>query len=226
MRLPVIIVNFKAYGEATGGNAVRLAQLCDAVAREHDVSIAVAPQYHDIAPVKDAVSLQVFAQHIDPVAKAGAFTGHAVAENLKEAGIVGTLINHSEKKMAEADIKKCIGIAKSVGIVSVCCAATPEETGSIAELAPDFIAIEPTELIGSGVSVSKAKPEVVTQSVDIVSARNSKVTVLCGAGITNGADISEALRLGTRGVLVASGVVKSPDPGKVLAEFANALKLG
>jgi len=83
--------------------------------------------------------------------------------------------------------------------------------------------VEPPELIGTGISVSKAKPEVVTSTVGLIKRINPEVVVLCGAGITRGEDVSAALRLGTEGVLVASGVVKAKDPYKVLLEFAEAI---
>ena len=52
---------------------------------------------------------------------------------------------------------------------------------------------------------------------------NPKVKVLCGAGITSGEDVKKALELGTKGILVASGVVKAKNPRKVLEEFAEAI---
>jgi triosephosphate isomerase len=49
------------------------------------------------------------------------------------------------------------------------------------------------------------------------------VTILCGAGITTGKDVTAALKLGTKGVLLASGIVKAKEPYKVLSEMAEAL---
>jgi len=86
-----------------------------------------------------------------------------------------------------------------------------------------MIAVEPPELIGTGISVSKAKPEVVSGSVELVKQINPDVIVLCGAGITTGEDVAAALRLGTEGVLVASGIVKAQNPYKVLLKFADCI---
>jgi len=63
----------------------------------------------------------------------------------------------------------------------------------------------------------------VTNTVESVRKINSDVVILCGAGITNGEDVSAALKLGTEGVLVASGIVKAADPHKVMLEFAHAM---
>jgi triosephosphate isomerase len=218
-----LLVNFKNYKEATGKNALRLAKLCEKVSKKYRIKIGVAPQFIDLQKVKEKVKIPVFAQHIDPIEKAGAFTGYVVAENLKFIGIDGTLINHSERKLPTNDVEKCIEIAKKFQLTSICCAATPEEAEKIAAFNPNFIAVEPPELIGTGISVSKAKPEVVTKSIEKISKVNPQIKVLCGAGITTGEDVKRALELGTVGVLVASGVVKSDNPEKVLDEFAKAI---
>jgi triosephosphate isomerase len=89
---------------------------------------------------------------------------------------------------------------------------------------PDITSVEPPELIGSGISVSKAKPEIVTDTVKLVKSVDPKMTILCGAGISTADDVAIALKLGTRGVLVASGIVKAKDPYSVLLSFANAIK--
>ena len=69
----------------------------------------------------------------------------------------------------------------------------------------DFIAVEPPELIGGDVSVSKAEPEIIEASVR--NAGNKKLLV--GAGVKTREDVKIAMKLGARGVLVASGIAKS-----------------
>jgi len=148
-----------------------------------------------------------------------------LAESVKEAGAVGTLINHSERQLKLSDINEAIAITGENGLLSVVCANNPSISAAVATLKPDIIAIEPPELIGTGIPVSKAKPEVVTGTIKLVREVDSTVTILCGAGITNGEDVSAALNLGTQGVLVASGIVKAKDPYRILREFAKAAKL-
>ena len=221
MKTPAIIVNFKAYAEALDSNGLRLAKACDLVAKESGANIIVAPQHIDLREIKSETAIPVFSQHIDPVEKAGAYTGHTVAENLKSFGVDGSLINHSEKKVQMADVEKSVGILKKFGLVSVCCAASVVEAEQVAKFGPDFIAIEPPELIGSGVSVSASRPEIVVNCVEAVRRINPQVAVLCGAGITKGADVKRSLELGAKGILVASGVVKAVDPQKVLEDFVR-----
>jgi triosephosphate isomerase len=220
---PFILVNFKTYLEGTGKEAFELAKKAEKVCEETGVSIGLAPQYCDITALVNAVSLPIFAQHID-FAHAGSFTGHVLPEAVKAAGAVGTLINHSERRLKLADIDAAITRAREVGLTSVVCSNNAKVSAAIAALQPDMIAIEPPELIGTGIPVSKAKPEVVSGTVDLVRRVNKEVIILCGAGITKGEDVAAAIRLGTVGVLVASGIVKAKDPYAVMRDFADAVR--
>jgi len=220
---PMIIVNFKTYLESTGKRAVELAKQAERAAKETGVNIIVVPQLADLAKVAEAVEIPVFAQHIDPI-KPGSNTGHVLAESVKEAGAVGTLINHSELQLRLIDIEAIIALAKEKGMVSCVCANNPSVSAAIAAMRPDITSVEPPELIGSGISVSKAKPEIVTDTVKLVHKIDPKMTILCGAGISQVEDVSIALKLGTQGVLVASGIVKAKDPYTVMRAFADATK--
>ena len=219
----MIIVNFKTYTEATGKNAVELAKKAEKAHKETKISMGVAPQFADIAAVAEAVTIPVFAQHIDPI-KPGSYTGHVLAESVKNAGATGTLINHSERQLKLADISEILKITYENSLISLVCANNPNVSVAASALNPDIIAIEPPELIGTGIPVSKAKPEIITDTVKQVRKVNPKVTILCGAGISHGEDVTAALKLGTQGVLVASGIVKAKDPYSIMLEFAEASK--
>lgn len=222
LQTPIIIVNFKTYLEATGQRAVALAKQAEKVSIETGTYIVVAPQCADITRVSEAVEIPVFAQHIDPI-KPGSHTGQILADAVKEAGAVGTLINHSERQMKLADIDGVAKMAIENDLVSCVCTSNPSISAAVAYLHPDIISIEPPELIGSGVAVSKAKPEEVTETIRLVRKVNSEALLLCGAGISHGEDVAVALKLKTQGVLVASAIVKAKDPYRVLREFADAM---
>jgi len=222
VRTPLILVNFKTYPEATGEKAVKLAKTAEKISLETEVCIGIAPQFVDIAPISQAVSVPVFAQHIDPIAP-GSFTGHILPESVREAGAVGTLINHSERRLTLADIDATITRARESDLLSVVCTNNASVSAAAAALKPNMIAVEPPELIGTGIPVSKAKPEVVSGTVELVKRVNPDMVILCGAGITTGEDVAAALRLGTEGVLVSSGIVKAKDPYKALLEFAESI---
>ncbi|MEM4734022.1 MAG: triose-phosphate isomerase, partial [Candidatus Bathyarchaeia archaeon] len=154
--------------------------------------------------------------------KPGSYTGHVLAESIKEAGAVGTLINHSERRLKLADIDAVIELAREQELVSCVCVNNPGVSAAAAALKPDIVSIEPPELIGTGIAVSRVQPEVVTTTVKLVRSINTDITILCGAGISHGEDVATAIRLGTQGVLVASAIVKAKDPYSVLREFADA----
>lgn len=220
---PIIIINFKTYERGTGKEALKLAKIAEEVSNKSGVCVAVAPQFTDIAAIAREVSIPVFAQHIDPLLPVS-HTGHILPEAVKEAGAVGTLVNHSERRVSLKVIRGAVKRCREVGLVSVVCADTPERTYKVASFKPDMVAIEPPELIGTGIPVSKAKPEIVESAVKLVRKRNSTITILCGAGITKGEDVAAALRLGTQGVLLASGIVKAKDQRKAILDLVEGAK--
>jgi triosephosphate isomerase len=103
------------------------------------------------------------------------------------------------------------------------CAADIDEARALAALVPTFVAVEPPELIGGDVSVTSADPEVVSSTAEAVKETNGGVGVLCGAGVKTGADVAMAVELGTSGVLLASGVTKSPDQASALTNLVSLL---
>ena len=221
---PLIALNFKTYAQAFGENAVRLAKIAEEVSEQFGITIAVAPPTIDLARVASEVEIPVFAQHVDPY-KPGSHTGSIIAEDVKAAGAVGSLINHSEHRLRLADIGMVLERLRENDLVSLLCTDTVETTKAGAALSPDMLAIEPPELIGTGIPVSKAKPEVVRGAVQAVQKINPDVHVLCGAGISTGDDVARAIELGTEGVLLASAYVKAKDPKMVLIDMAReALK--
>jgi len=222
IKTPVIVVNVKTYAEATGKKALEIAEIMDKVSRETGVSMAIAVQAADIRMISEKVSIPVFSQHIDPI-KPGSHTGWTLADVIKEAGAVGTLINHSEHRLKLADIDECISIAKSLNLVQIVCSNNISTSKAIAALDPDFVAVEPPELIGGDISVTTANPEIVSGTVEEVRKINKDIKILCGAGVKNGKDVEKAIELGTDGVLLASGVVKAKDKEKVLRDLASGI---
>jgi len=222
LKEPVIAINFKSYVEATGERALKIAKAAEKVYKETGITIVVAPQLVDLYRIAQEVEIPVFAQHIDPI-KPGSHTGHVLPEAVKEAGAVGTLLNHSENRMILADLEAAIRRAEEVGLTTIVCSNNPAVSAAVAALNPDYVAVEPPELIGTGIPVSKAKPEVITDTVELVRKVNPEVKVLTGAGISTGEDVKKALELGTVGVLLASGVTKAKDPEKAIKNLVSLI---
>ena len=222
MNTPIVILNYKTYFESSGENALELARALKSASEESGITMVAAPQAADIYRIQDQISLPIFAQHIDPITPGG-HTGSNLIETLIEAGISGSLINHSENRMKLADIDEVIQLCKQNDIESCVCTNNIATSKAIATFSPDAVAVEPPELIGTGIPVSQAQPEVVEDSVKGVKSINKKIKVLCGAGISTGDDMKAAMDLGADGVLLASGIVKAKNPKEALLDLVSKL---
>jgi len=211
MIMTKVVLNFKTYSEATGAEALKLSRICEEAKDQYDVEIAVAVQAPDIRLISENVSIPVYAQHVDGVGFGG-FTGSITAAAVKAAGATGSLINHSERRLRLA------------GISAIVCTNNIPTTRAAASLKPDYVAVEPPELIGSGIPVSKADPGIVTGSVEAVKRIEPSVGVLCGAGISRGEDLRAALDLGSEGVLLASGIVRAKDQKAALEDLLSGIR--
>jgi triosephosphate isomerase len=215
----MIVLNLKTYPESIQ-KALLFTDIARDVVEETGMRIVVCPPALLLHESAERFG-DVFSQHADPE-PAGAHTGAIPADLIKAAKAKGSLVNHSERKIAPDRIKPTIEQLHLNGLESLVCAATTQEAVGIAHHSPTFIAVEPPELIGSGVSVSKAKPEIVINSVKAVREVNHKITVLCGAGVTSKEDVKKAVELGSQGVLLASAFVRAQDPKAFLADLASA----
>ena len=220
MPSPFILVNLKTFKEGMGNRAHMIANAAQLVAHESGVTIGIAPSYIDLHPLCHHFAIPVYAQHVDGY-EPGAHTGHITADALRMAGAAGSLINHSERRLSLADIEASIRALQAQKLIAVVCSNNEATSAGAAALAPEYVAIEPPELIGSGISVSKANPEIIRRSVAAVHAVNPKAKVLTGAGIQSGDCVRIAVDLGTDGVLLASSVVKAPEPATVLRDLVS-----
>ncbi|MFO7793832.1 MAG: triose-phosphate isomerase [Candidatus Nanohaloarchaea archaeon] len=209
----MIIVNFKAYKEATGKDAEKLSKQCRKASKESGEKVVSVPQHTDVGRMKG----KFYGQHLDPV-EPGSHTGHTTAEALKASGASGTLINHSERRIDPEKIERSIERAKEKGLTTVVCAQSPEECEKFSKFEPDFVAFEPPELIGGNISVSSAKPDLIKKAVE-----KSEVDVLTGAGIKSREDVEKSIELGCKGVLVASAVVKAENTYEEIMELCKGL---
>lgn len=219
---PIIILNYKTYVESTGKNAIQLSKYVEEASQESGVNMAIAPQTVDLYNIIEAVDIPVYAQHMDPVTPGG-HTGSTLPEAIKEAKVCGTLINHSEQRLTLADIDSVVEKTKELELKSVLCTNNVKTSAAAASFNPDYIAIEPPELIGTGIPVSKANPEVVENTVEEIHKINDDISVLCGAGISTGEDMKAALDLGAKGVLLASGIIKADNQKDALLDLVSLI---
>ena len=215
-----LIINFKNYEEISADGAIRVSETARKVAEEIQVEIILAPPHPVLALIAKEVEIPVICQHVDDE-KMGPSTGFTVPEIAKSYGAIGSLINHSEHRIEMNSIASLVKRLRRLGMVSIVCAQEPHEVVEISTFEPDFIAIEPPELIGSGKAVSKENPTVITKSIEGAGSRSR---IICGAGISDKEDVSKAIELGSQGILVASGVIKATSWDKKITELASGMK--
>ncbi len=214
----MIVVNFKTYKETTGYRAVNLARICKRVMEDTGIRIIAVPQIADLRNCVET-GAECWVQHIDPVEQ-GKNTGWTTVEEVEEAGALGTLLNHSEHKLTWETLTKTMSLIAGMAFQACICAADPAEAVKASELKPNYIAYEPPELVGStDKSVSSEKPEIIEEVVKAVT-----YPVLVGAGIHSIEDVRTAVRLGAKGILVATDVVLAEGQEKELRILAEGFK--
>ena len=204
-----------------GERMLKLAKTIDQIAYKYDLDVIVTPQYADIRLLAENTQyIHVYAQHIDPLVP-GRGLGSVLAESVKEAGAVGVMLNHAEKKLTLDVIKETIARADEVGLATIVCADTVEEIRQVAELAPNLIVAEPTELIGTGVASDMGY---VRDTIAAVRAINPDIMVLQGAGISGPDDVAQVIRAGAQATGCTSGVMKAADPEAAAEEMLYTLR--
>lgn len=220
IRPPVFEIGLKGY--CWGAAAVRLAVEADRLAADTGVSIVYDPQSVDIRAVAAATSrVLVFAQHMDPV-EPGRGVGGVLAEAIREAGAVGTLLNHSERRMSYDEIGRAIERARSVGLATLVFADSPEEAAAFARLRPDIVLAEPPDLIAGGLSAGNVMAGFVAESVAAVKGEDPSIRVMSGAGVNGPGDVEQMMRLGLDGTGSSSGILKVADPVAMMRAMVAA----
>jgi len=217
----MFIINCKNYEEIAGDKIVKFVKIVEKISKKYKIKIAVAPPQHLIGLVSKS-SIPIISQHVD-VSKIGSTTGFIVPELLKKSGVSGSLINHSEHRISSKEITLLVSKLRDLKMISILCVKDVAEAKKYAKLNPNFIAIEPPELIGSGKAVSKEKPDLIIKAVNAVKSAKNNTKLLCGAGIVSGEDVSKASELGSQGILVASGIIKAKSWTTMISEFAKAM---
>ena len=213
----MIFVNFKTYKEGTGEEAVKLAKICQEVSEKSGVEIIPVVQVVDLYRISKEVKIPLWVQHIDWFPQ-GQFTGWINLEAVIEDGASGTLLNHSEHQIPPGTIKQVIKRRQQFKIMV--CARTLGQAERLAKLEPDFLSYEPPELIGSQEkSVASEKPETIKKIVEMTG-----IPVIVGAGVHSQEDVKISLKMGAKGILVATDVVLAKEPKKELEDLAEGFK--
>ncbi len=206
---PIVVVNFKTYRQGT--SAIKLAKAIEKVGRD----IIIGVQASDIFEISKATKLRVFSQHVDYFTP-GRNTGYVIPEAIKKDRAAGTFLNHSEHKLSYETLKKTIARCRKIKLKTLVFANNLKEAERVQKLKPDYIAIEPPELVAGKKSVSKAKPDLI-KSIK----KKIKMKFLVGAGIHTKEDVEIAMKLGAAGIAVSSAITKARNPAKKLKQLID-----
>ena len=218
-----LIVNFKNYPEILGEGSVRLAEAVQRVAVELHVEAIVAPPVPMLSLVAWRAKVPVYSQTVSSESGEKT-TGAILIESVRAAGASGTILNHSESTTPIRELRRLVPKLDEAGMDVCLCARTTKEAVKLTSLRTKYLAIEPPQLIGTGIAVSKARPSLIKDTVTEVRRAGYKGSILCGAGIVSGEDVEKSVELGAEGVLVASGVVRAGDWESKLRELAHPLR--
>ncbi len=204
-----------------GERMLKLAKAIDKIAYKYDLDVIVTPQYADIRLIaQNTQYLHVYAQHMDPLYP-GRGLGSVLPESIKEAGAVGVMLNHAEKKLTMETVRETIARADEIGLATIVCADSVEEVTEFARMAPNLIVAEPTALIGTGVASDMGY---VKDTIEAVRKINPDIMVLQGAGISGPDDVANVIRAGAQATGSTSGIFKAPDPEAAAEEMLYALR--
>lgn len=219
IKAPFFEIGPKSY--LYGQDVIDLAKAADAASEKYGVDIIFTTPIVEIARVKAATRrIHVFAPHMDPL-KPGRGLADILPESLVAAGAEGVMLNHCEKPLTLGVLKETIKRADEVGLTTIVCADSMAEASMIAMLNPNIIVAEPSELIGTGVSVG---PEYVKAATDAVKKINPSILVLTAAGIANGNDVYNTIFAGADATGSSSGVAKAADRTAMVDEMISAVR--
>ncbi|NLM77571.1 MAG: triose-phosphate isomerase [Ruminococcaceae bacterium] len=204
-----------------GQDVVALAKAADEASRRYDVDIIFTAAYVDIYPVAKATkNIHVFAPHMDPI-QPGRGVADILPEAIKAAGAEGVMLNHVEKPLTLSAMKKAIDRASEIGLATIVCADSIVEAQAIAQLSPDIIVAEPSDLIGTGKVSDMAY---VLESIRRIKAVNPDILILQAAGISKGEDVYRVIRAGAEATGSSSGITKAADPADMVDEMVAAVR--
>ena len=219
IKAPFFEIGPKSY--LYGQDVIDLAIAADKASEKYGVDIIFTTPIVEIARVKAATKhIHVFAPHMDPIVP-GRGLADVLPESLVAAGAEGVMLNHVEKPLTLATLKATIKRAEEVGLTTIVCADSIVEAGMIAQLNPDIILAEPSELIGTGLT---SGPEYVAAAAKSVKDVNPDILVLTAAGIANGEDVYNTIIAGADATGSSSGVAKAADRAAMVDEMISAVR--
>ncbi len=221
IRTPYFEIGTKNY--IYGDTVLEYAKAADAAAEKYDIDVLfITPAVEIRRVVENTKHLIVLAPYMDTL-RPGRGMADILPEALRAAGAEGVVVNHCEKPMSIPQIKATIDRARELDMLVFACADTIAEAKAIAQLHPDIINPEPSELIG-GTGGGVSSMSFVRDSIRSIKEIYPDILVEQAAGITNGQQVYDFIMAGSEAAGAASGIMKAADPLAMIDEMIAATR--
>lgn len=221
IRTPYFEIGTKNY--IYGDQVLEYAKAADAAAEKYDIDVLfITPATEIRRVVENTKHLIVLAPYMDTL-RPGRGMADILPEGLKAAGAQGVVVNHCEKPMSVPAIKATIDRARELDFLVFACADTVDEAKALAQLHPDILNPEPSELIG-GTGGGVSSMGYVKEVIDAIKAIDPDIMVEQAAGITNGQQVYDFIMAGSEAAGAASGIMNAEDPLAMIDEMIAATK--
>jgi triosephosphate isomerase len=221
IRTPYFEIGTKNY--IYGDTVLEYAMKADMAAEQYDIDVLfITPATEIRNVVSHTKHLIVLAPYMDTL-RPGRGMADILPEGLKAAGARGVVVNHCEKPMTLQAIKKTIERARELDFLVFACADTIEEAKAIAQLHPDILNPEPSQLIG-GLAGQVSDMDFVRDSISEIKAIYPDILVEQAAGITNGKQVYDFIMAGSEAAGAASGIMNALDPIAMIDEMIGAVR--
>ena len=221
IRTPYFEIGTKNY--IYGDTVLEYALAADAAAEKYDIDVLfITPAVEIRRVVEQTKHLIVLAPYMDTL-RPGRGMADILPEALKAAGAAGVVVNHCEKPMSLPAIKETIQRAHELDMLVFACADTIAEAKAVAQLHPDILNPEPSELIG-GAGSGVSSMDFVRESIQAIKSIYPDILVEHAAGITSGQQVYDFIMAGSEAAGAASGIVNAKDPLAMIDEMIAATR--
>lgn len=221
IRTPYFEIGTKNY--IYGDKVLEYALAADAAAEKYDIDVLFITPVTEIRRVSENTKhLIVLAPYMDTL-RPGRGMADILPEGIRAAGAAGVVVNHCEKPMSISAVKATIDRARELDMIVFACADTIAEAKAVAQLGPDIINPEPSELIG-GTDGGVSDMSFVRQSIEAIKSICPGILVEQAAGITNGQQVYDFIMAGSDAAGAASGIMKAADPIAMIDEMIAATR--
>ena len=220
IRTPYFEIGTKNY--IYGDQVLEYAKAADAAAEKYDIDVLFITPCTEIRRVAENTRhLIVLAPYMDTL-RPGRGMADILPEGLKAAGAQGVVVNHCEKPMSVPAVKATIDRARELDFLVFACADTVDEAKALAQLHPDILNPEPSELIGGAGGVSDMA--FVREGIEAIKAIDPDIMVEQAAGITSGRQVYDFIMAGSEAAGAASGIINAEDPLAMIDEMIAATR--